>query len=1185
VPVTAYEPGLHDVTVDNPSPRSDTEYSCESVHDGEPARARVRRRPVVDDVEPSPICTAQNAYTLTVNGENFVVDTRGDSTGTPTVTINGTEVTFEAPTDPSTAESCVETDIDGVYSCTAIEVAADGEPPARDPQGVTSNDVHVNNPPEQVDCRSEKPGTLLDAPPPQVTSATIQKACAEGDDTMVVEGDFHFGMDENVDRLPSVEVTGPEGNTATFDGSNGNLQRGGECSDALEDASAATEHCAYTSFDLGGTLNGEGGDYEIVYNNPETVECSVTETLTVQTDTPDKPVIGSVEEDAICGLGDTLTINGQNFKEMATVSLGGEQADSVSVSDDGTQIEATWLGAFDPTADPTITLSVTNPDNCSVTTELSDTDLEIVGGPIAVFLDPPVHYDQTEIRGRLFVSGGTGRQTSNVQIRRNSGDATRDLTFDNANQNSGELSPLLPDEDPQNAGNPLPATAGTGDHWDVRVTETVTGTECGAWIEDLLVVTDSKNLALTGIEPQYGDPNEETSVRITAKENGNLAGNEVNFESTPRAYLSPTSNVTNASKQDTVELSGVTFLSATEIRGHVPSGLNPGAYDVVVVNPDEEVGVLSGAFTVTDPSQPPPEIDSVNPGSWDTSQSALSVEVVGSDFRSGVSASLTCDTSSTGTVISSASRVSGTELDMTIDASQLDTGDVCELTVTNQNGSSASFSPIGTVEPGFGSIDFRDASASWNQARRWPAMSTGIPGSQQRFVYALGGDDGSGTLRQDGEFGPIGRFGDIETWSVLPYTIPNGGRTFTRAVRIRDFVYLVGGRDGSGTTGDIHRANVLDPSHNPDITGLEFNFVDPSNDGVAPGDYFYRVSVVHDSNSPHNPGGETIPSDVQPVSIPDLGGRFSVQVTISWDASALSDIDEVRIYRTENPNGALGDGKLLDTVRPGTTSYTDDDTASFSSDQPIAVGALGQWHGVGQTLNTPRERHAVRGLIHPDDANSAYIYVLGGDNSSGSRLDSIERVEIGDPDPTVPRTQSVTGVTDLTATDGSSLSDTVVEPEAMIATPTNSDNLSSGEAWLYATGGAGIGGAGGSTNPSSNVEGWEITNTDGDLGSRNSYSDMISGRAGHVGIVANNHVGNFGGPTGSSENTTDSSSAITSGTGDVGNWNSLSNINMDPRYQMGRTPLNGFLYIGGGVDNAGTTYDTVEYSVVGATSR
>jgi len=155
----------------------------------------------------------------------------------------------------------------------------------------------------------------------------------------------------------------------------------------------------------------------------------------------------------------------------------------------------------------------------------------------------------------------------------------------------------------------------------------------------------------------------------------------------------------------------------------------------------------------------------------------------------------------------------------------------------------------------------------------------------------------------------------------------------------------------------------------------------------------------------------------------------------------------------------------------------------------------------------------------------------------------------------------------------------------MIATPTNSDNLASGEAWLYATGGAGIGGMMGPSNTSSNVEGWQITNTDGDLGARNSYNDMTFGRAGHVGIVANNYVGNFGGPTGSSEDTGDSSSPISSGTGELGNWSSLSNISMDPRYQMGRTPLVGFLYIGGGVNNSGTTYDSVEYSVVGATSR
>ena len=65
------------------------------------------------------------------------------------------------------------------------------------------------------------------------------------------------------------------------------------------------------------------------------------------------------------------------------------------------------------------------------------------------------------------------------------------------------------------------------------------------------------------------------------------------FLETPVVYLSPSSGL-----EVSTHLEAVIFIAPTVINATVPSGMTPGLYDVVVINPDGTVGILASAITI-----------------------------------------------------------------------------------------------------------------------------------------------------------------------------------------------------------------------------------------------------------------------------------------------------------------------------------------------------------------------------------------------------------------------------------------------------------------------------------------------------------------------------------------------------------------------------------------------------------
>lgn len=1147
LPQDAVSPGNYPVKVHNPKP-ADCVSNTQDLF--------VAGSPFVSDIGRSPMCNAKNAYVLTVEGRDFLKVDQTD----PTVTLDGNTVQTLG------LNGCSATPVSGVESCTSIDIRV---PPGTvgGPAQVTEHLVEVTNP-SPAACDSDERVVEKNVPPPTVASATLQKSCpGAGPDKLVVEGSFFVGMGSDT---PDVTVD-QQGNQATYQ----DVSMAGDCT-SMTNVTQPTKYCNRLRFDLGQQSGLSGGSWNIGVQNAQGPprQCSISGTVQVQEVPPAKPIINSVQPTQTCATGGQLTIEGSQFKKGLTVQLAGIRADNVNYISDK-KVVATWSSKLPTGAQ---LLEIINPDGC--VGSYAQQPINVSAGPLAIYVDPAVHYNKIKLRATAYFTKGRAQDVTKFRIRGPKG-VVRELQFSTIPGEDDQLRVTLPNEDPKNPGNPLPAGK-----YDVQIAENIGNVPCGQWIDNLLTVVDNQKLAVKAIDPKFGWKDEPTSVRITAR--SNPSAGQTQFQSTPRVYINPVNPQVGSFA---TELSGVTFNSKTELNGIVPKStqqrpIPAGKYDVVVINPDNTVGVLSGqnGFTVTDKKVP--IIDNVTPGTWNT-PGTLTVDVQGSNFRLNQNqtnpVTVTCQNGpSPDDVRVNFNNTGSSTIEVEVKTDSMLAGDACELTVTNPNGSVGNYSPIATVNPAYNFISFTDTKKMM-QARRWPAMSSGIPSRQQRFVYAYGGDDGSTTasgIRKSGEFAQIDRFGAPQSWEMQRYDLPGNGRTFARSTRIRDFIYLVGGHDGNGPTNSVLRTNVLDPLHTPSITDLDFAFGEAGVGGLQPGVYYYRVAAVHTNNTAHNPGGETLTSNVQPVFVPNLGGRFDVRIKLTW--SKFTNVKEYRVYRSPNPNMSVGEEKLLKVIPAGNTTYTDDGSDQTSSDSPLAVGSTGVWHQVGQ-LATARMKHGVRSVIDPTDPKKVYIYAVGGETGGNQRLDTIERVVINDPDPAVKRDQTVGGISTM----GPKLSTARTELETMVATPQNASNLTANTAHLYAVGGLGTRGpgpGGGGVKARKTIDIFEISAGSGDLSARTGGTDMLKARAGFGGTIANNYMLSFGGQNAAPDDTGDNSDPLTAG-GDVTGWNSLGTIGMQPRYLLGRTSLVGFFYLGGGVTQGGGILDTVEYSVVGTTRR
>jgi hypothetical protein len=425
----------------------------------------------------------------------------------------------------------------------------------------------------------------------------------------------------------------------------------------------------------------------------------------------------------------------------------------------------------------------------------------------------------------------------------------------------------------------------------------------------------------------------------------------------------------------------------------------------VVVNPDGSIGFLANAFTAV--PNPPPTITGVAPGALvkNCAGAACGVKLSGTNFSfaSGVAVTkvdATCTTIDVATAPVTASftvtPVSSTEIDINmatptsgVPIGSMTDGSACTFTLTRSDGT---FVVGGTlvVEISSGNIATVHPGSTLNVARRGAAVVGNGPTSAERFLYTIGGDNGSLAAPIDKttsggkmvnatvERTPVDFTGDHQPWVFEPNDqaerVGLQPRTLAGAVSVGHFVYVVGGYNG-GALGKIERAKVLEPSESPQIGDADLILDDTT--GMMPGTYFYRVAALLSPSDVNNPGGETLAGDEFTVTVPTVPSK-KVQVLIAWKPGATpSQAIGYRVYRGDMPGQ---ENLFTDVAGGGTLTFVDKGTLPKTG-VPIPFGSLGQWAGMAQGIPQLAIARAGAGVAVVDqtgDPNTHYLYVAYG---------------------------------------------------------------------------------------------------------------------------------------------------------------------------------------------------------------
>ncbi|MFQ5421076.1 MAG: IPT/TIG domain-containing protein, partial [Anaerolineae bacterium] len=128
-------------------------------------------------------------------------------------------------------------------------------------------------------------------------------------------------------------------------------------------------------------------------------------------------------------------------------------------------------------------------------------------------------------------------------------------------------------------------------------------------------VTDPVQVSLIGILPDFGTNDKTTNVTVLG----------VNFQNGATLSLGGT------------PLQSVTFISPNQLQAVVPAGMPPGAYDLMVVNPDGLSDTLLNAFVVLQPTPPTLLLSWPPQGPNDV---PVTLDIFGLNFAPGISATL-----------------------------------------------------------------------------------------------------------------------------------------------------------------------------------------------------------------------------------------------------------------------------------------------------------------------------------------------------------------------------------------------------------------------------------------------------------------------------------------------------------------------------------------------------------------
>ncbi len=872
------------------------------------------------------------------------------------------------------------------------------------------------------------------------------------------------------------------------------------------------------------------GNHEIKVVLPTSENCEDSLIFSVG----EQPLLTSVVPSLVCEGSNTFTLFGDNFVEATRVFFDTTEADSTNYIDP-TEMEATFNllnpGIYDVT--------VSNGTGCDDT--LTQT-VEVVPTPTIYFVDPPVIYNGINIQATVYLSGINGGNVNSVMIRPSDGSGSwQSLSY---NYDSSRPNRLLID---------VPAGLDPG-FWDIMVDDAV---GCVAQLDSAFEVTEDLTLALETIDPPFGWTDSETAVAMYTEEP--LPAGMVGFVELPRAYLNP---VSAAPGDFAFPLKSTVFVNSQKITSVVPSGLTPGDYDVIVVNPTGEVGLIPGGYTVTE--EQPPVIDTVSPGSI-PNDSPKELVVKGSGFNNPDATFICKDDADVITnYVLTVNTSSATRLDVTAPADLLSEGTVCVVRVTNPDTSYGEFSAVGITNPSE-NITQTTEDASMIIARRAPSAVYGSVNTSTRFLYVMGGDNGDVTgAYQSIEAAFVSRFGELGDWRVISRELPEP-LTFAQATVIGRFIFLVGGNDGTGAKNSVYRSKILDPNQAPFISDVYLDAAD-QNVGITSGLWYYRVSAIMDPADPDNPGGETLPGDAQPVNVPSTLG--TLKVTLYWDA--VPGAVGYRVYRTPAAGMGANETELIAEVGGGTTSYLDNGDVTDPSVTPKVIGDIGKWK-VLPSMQGHREGFGLGKGLDPLTGDVMYLYAVGGRDENGNALDTYEYIPVS------------MAITDVPAGETWSIgADTINNPrwqlQAYSVDQVATILVSENETWIYAGGGVD---STGSINVT-NVDTAQIQ-PGGSLAPWTAIQSFSPAYAGYGYAAAGNQLFLFGGQGHAPSNNCTSGILCDGSTGcafpDVENWNSIGINLVYDRYLLDSSVGAAHIFLVGGLTTGDVPTNSVESTI------
>ncbi len=914
--------GAATVAVTNPSPAGCSDTFADEIP--------VVAPPVVDAADPALVCTDEGSRTLVLTGTGFL---RVDGTELPAVVIGDTAVATDA------ADGCTAKQLGpfAVEECTSLTVTVaqgaltEGTPP-----------ITVTNP-YPASCASVSEGALAVPPPVQVLGASPASVCNAAAAQAVTFTGTGFLRVAGVD--PLIEVDGNAGAVTAVDG----------CTD-LGVPGLAVESCTEFTATIDPSQLSDG-PVTVSVTNPAPSGCGVTAT-DVFFVTPVPSVTAVAPTEFCSAVGGTLTLSGANFSPAASVLLeaDGQSFPALSVA----FVDANTLEAsFGETVPPgTYDLTVSNAEGCADTLALA---VDVQPTPLVFFVDPPVLYSGIQIQATIYTAGLP--------------DVAQTVELLGPNDEVVELAGESPPGEPNRIRVDVPAGLAAG-AWSVRVTSQ---TGCVGVLDGGLTVTDDLVLALVDIDPEFAWTGRDTAVTLQAAA---PAEGEVDFQSTPRAYLNPADSTAAVA----TNLRAVLFVNSTTLTAVIPEGMDPGQYDLIVVNPDASVGVLEDAITIT--ADPPPLVLAVAPSTLDAN-SVTPIAITGEDFSANATVELVCRPfGGSAEVVAPVTGVTvnaeGTVITGSANLGSVAAGNVCIVVVTNEDGTRFRFSAVSVKEPAQNLFPW-SLTSELVEPRRAVATTPGRPTVTSRFLYAIGGDAGTlDTAKATVESASLDIFGNLGAWSLQVSELP-APRTFAGATTIGQYVYLVGGHDGDGAVSTVLRAQVLNPLIAPTIFDIGISLDEESGAGAGAGLWTYRVAAVFPEDDPANPGGEGLPGEVLVVQLPDIPG---LELTLRWEEVAGA--SGYRVYRTPGPDASPDQVELLAEVAGGdTTAFTDAGQDTDPSVVPLPAGSLGVWHPVA-TLNTAREALTVTAVPAPDAPDTFYLYAFGGRDEAGTTLASYE---------------------------------------------------------------------------------------------------------------------------------------------------------------------------------------------------